>query len=873
MARLTPLMVQYFEIKNKYKDCLLFYRLGDFYELFYEDAIVVSQELGLTLTGKNVGQPERAPMCGVPFHSSDTYVARLIEKGYKVAICEQMEDPRLAKGLVKREVIRVVTPGTILDAKALDETKNHYITAVVASKGGFGLAVCDVSCGDFFAAEFTSAGAGNKLLSELGRLNPAELLSNDFFLSLPLAEVLSKRLDLRPTPCADWMFDYAGAQKTLKSHFHVETLDGYGLRDKRLAVQAAGGLLAYLSETQMNGLEHISRLRTYSDRDFMLLDIQTRRNLELCENQRDKGKKGSLLWVLDRTKTPMGARMLRTWVEQPLLEAAAIQRRLDGVEELKDDPFFRDELREDLSRVKDFERIMSRVVYETANGRDLLALKHSIENLPELGRVLKKGKSGYITELQETWDGLENIGALLEKAISEDTPFTVREGGMLKSGFDPDLDILIRAAEEGETWIRELEERERNATGIKNLKVRYNKVFGYYIEVTRSNLELVPEHYIRKQTLAAAERYTTPELNDLAELILGSADKRVDLEYTLFCQIRDAVALEVDRVLQAAGRVAQLDCLCALAETAAACRYVKPTLTTDGSLRIVAGRHPVVEQVQDVVFVPNDTFLDTGDDRLNIITGPNMAGKSTYMRQVALIVLMAQMGRFVPADEALLPVTDRVFTRVGASDDLSAGQSTFMVEMVEVANILNHATQNSLLILDEIGRGTSTFDGLSIAWAVLEYIADEKTLGAKTLFSTHYHELTELEGKLPGVKNYCVTVKEQGEDIIFLRKIVRGGADQSYGVQVARLAGLPQKVLRRAGAIQKRLSAADIARQSKKIAKEAQAAAQEQASQIDLFHAKETPILDELENMDVLAMTPIQAIEALFNLQKKARGL
>ncbi len=873
MAKITPMMQQYFAIKENYKHCLLFFRLGDFYEMFFEDAVIASKELEITLTGKDWGQEERAPMCGVPFHSADSYIARLVEKGYKVAICEQVEDPKLAKGIVKRDVIRVITPGTMLDQTVLDESKNNYIMAVYGEKGGYGLAVCDVTTGEFQVTQFPTILASQKILDEIARFSPAELICNEGLKEHPIAEEIKKRFQIYLNDIDERMFSFRTAKKTLTDHFRVASLDGFGLEKKNQAVSAAGGLMWYLIETQKNGLEHISALKYYTTGDFMPLDIASRRNLELTETMREKNKRGSLLGVLDETKTAMGARMMRKWVEQPLLQADEIRKRLDGVEELKDDLFLREEIKDVLRTMYDFERIMSRVVYQNANARELAMLKNSIANLPLLKNILSRCKSDCLRELYEKLDPLENIHELIEKAIVEDPPFSVREGGMIREGYCDELDTYSRAKKEGTSWIHQMEEEEREKTGIKNLRIRYNKVFGYYLEVTKSNLEDVPDNYIRKQTLANCERFITPELNDLAELILGSEEKIVALEYDLFTEIRNAVAAEVERIQRCAHMISVLDVLQSLAEVAAARNYVKPVVDDGDVIDIKGGRHPVVEKLMEGQFIPNDTYLDNGETRLAIITGPNMAGKSTYMRQTALIVLMAQIGSFVPADSAHIGIVDRIFTRVGASDDLSAGQSTFMVEMTEVANILHNATSKSLLILDEIGRGTSTFDGLSIAWAVLEYVADPKVIGAKTLFATHYHELSELEGKLAGVKNYCVTVQEQGEDIIFLRKIKRGGADHSYGVQVARLAGLPHKVIKRSNQILKQLNAADITKKAKRIAAESKEQAEETAQQVDMFHLEETQMLEEIKQLDIMAMTPMEALQKLFDLQKKAKGM
>ncbi len=873
MAKITPMMQQYFEIKENYKHCLLFFRLGDFYEMFFEDAVIASKELEITLTGKDWGQEERAPMCGVPFHSADGYIARLVEKGYKVAICEQVEDPKLAKGIVKRDVVRVITPGTVLDNAILDERKNNYILAVYSSAAGYGISACDVSTGEFQTTEFASIQAANKILDEIARFSPAEVICNESFLNNPLANQIQEKFYLYLNDIDNRMFDFATAKDAILKHFQVKTLEGYGLNKKPMAVAAAGALLWYLLETQKNELSHISSVKYYTMADFMLLDVSSRRNLELTETMREKSRKGSLLWVLDKTQTAMGARLLRKWVEQPLLSTEEVQKRLDGVEELYRDLFLREEIKDILRSMYDFERIMSRVIYQSANARDLAALKNSIENLPLFKNILSRCKSSYLSELCANLDPLENIHALINQAIVEDPPFSVREGGMIKSGFNGELDTYAQAKEKGTTWIKQMEEEEKEKTNIKNLKVRFNKVFGYYIEVTKSNIKEVPERYIRKQTLANCERYITPELNDLAEVILGAEEKIVAMEYQLFTEIRNAVAAEVERIQYCAYIVSVVDALQSLADVAQSMNYVKPIVDDGNVISVKDGRHPVVEKMMQDQFIPNDVYLDKDETRLAIITGPNMAGKSTYMRQTALIVLMAQIGSFVPAQAAHIGIVDRIFTRVGASDDLSAGQSTFMVEMTEVANILNNATAKSLLILDEIGRGTSTFDGLSIAWAVLEYIADAKQLGAKTLFATHYHELSELEGKLSGVKNYCIAVQEVGEDIIFLRKIKRGGADHSYGVQVAKLAGLPPKVIRRSGQILKQLNAADITKKAKKIAVESKENSEEAAKQIDMFSIGENVMIDEISKLDVMSMTPIEALQTLFELQKKAKGL
>lgn len=873
MAKVTPMMEQYFEIKNRYRHCLLFFRLGDFYELFFDDAVIGSRELGLTLTGKDWGQKERAPMCGVPFHSADSYIDKLVQSGYKVAICEQVEDPKLAKGIVKRDVIRIVTPGTVIDNEVLDENKNNYIMSIYGDSKGYALAVCDVTTGEFQTAEFTSANAEEKLFDEAARFMPAEIITNGYFLNTPCAGRIRKNLNIDLNDAGDACFAYRNAAKTICRHFDILSVDGLGLGERTFSVCASGGLLDYLYETQKNNLEHIGKITLYSTNDFMLLDVSTRRNLELTETMRENSRRGSLLWVIDKTKTAMGARLLRKWVEQPLINSADINKRLDAVEELKDDFFKREEIKDVLSTMHDFERIMGRIVYKTANARELVNLKNSIENLPQLKKILENSKSGYMEEIYSELDTLEDIFALIDKAIVDDPPFSVREGGMIKEGYSSEADSLLQAKRRGSDWISDMEKQEREKTGIKNLRINYNRVFGYYIEVTKSYLDLVPENYMRKQTLANCERYTTKELNDLADLILGSSDRLIDLEYNIFCDVREKVASQVNRIQYTAYITAVCDAIQSLAETAQAQDYVKPVVDDGEVIDIKDGRHPSVEKMSDGAFIANDVYLDNEDNRLLIITGPNMAGKSTYMRQNAIITILAQIGSFVPASSAHIGVCDRIFTRVGASDDLASGQSTFMVEMTEVANILNNATSKSLLILDEIGRGTSTFDGLSIAWAVMEYIADKKQIGAKTLFATHYHELTELEGKLPGVKNYCITVKEEGEDIIFLRKIKRGGADHSYGIQVARLAGLPNKVIKRSTAILKKLNAADIAKKTRKLADEAKEAAEEEAVQIDMFNIKENQIIDDINKIDVMSLTPIQALQTLFDLQNKIKGM
>ena len=770
----SPMMQHYIKTKEEYEDCILFYRLGDFYEMFFEDAETVSKELELTLTGKDCGLAERAPMCGVPFHAADNYINRLVEKGYKVAICEQMEDPKKAKGIVKREVIRVVTPGTNLYTQALDETKNNYIMSVAYISNRFGIAFADVTTGAFMVTEVEKL---RNLLDEIYKFSPAELICNEAFcMSGVDLEELRNRLHLSVSALDNWYFDDDLCQRTLKDHFHVGTLEGLGLKDYDCATIAAGALLTYLLETQKNSLDHMRKITPYITDKYMLIDSSTRRNLELTETMREKEKRGSLLWVLDKTKTAMGARMLRSFIEQPLIEEEAINQRLDAVEEINRQEMDREEIREYLGPVYDLERLISRVSYQSANPRDLIAFKTSIGMIPHIRRLLGQFQSEELKKVYEDMDELQDLYQVLDKAIVEDPPLAMKEGGIIKDGYDQQIDDYRQAKTKGKTWLAELEAEEKEKTGIKNLKIKYNKVFGYYLEVTNSFKDMVPDYYTRKQTLTNAERYITPRLKELEDMILGAEDKLYALEYDRFAEIRNMIAGEVERIQKTARAIAKLDAYLSMALVASRNQYVRPKINTRGIIDIKDGRHPVVEKmITNDMFIPNDTYLDNGKNRISVITGPNMAGKSTYMRQTALIVLMAQIGSFVPASKANIGIVDRIFTRVGASDDLASGQSTFMVEMTEVANILRNATAKSLLILDEIGRGTSTFDGLSIAWAVIEHISNPRLLGAKTLFATHYHELTELEGKLPGVNNYCIAVKERGDDIVFLRKIVKGG--------------------------------------------------------------------------------------------------
>ena len=877
ISKLSPMMAEYVKTKQQYKDCILFYRLGDFYEMFFEDALTVTKELEITLTGKDCGLEERAPMCGVPFHAAETYINRLIEKGYKVAICEQVEDPKKAKGLVKREVIRVVTPGTTLDAASLDESKNNYLMSIVSMEDHFGCAIADISTGDCFLTEVDKP---QKLLDEINKFVPAEIICNDaFFMSGVDTDDLKNRLGICVFPLDAWYFDDSLCKRTLKEHFHVNTLEGLGIQDYDSGVIASGALFLYLQETQKSALSHMAGIRPYAAEKYMLIDSSSRRNLELVETLREKNKRGSLLWVLDKTKTAMGARTLRSYVEQPLIDAQEINRRLEALEELNKSPMLRDEIREYLNPIYDLERLISRISYQSANPRDLVAFASSLEMLPHIRQILKDFKTPLLTELYEDMDPLEDIASLIKSAIVEEPPLAQKDGGIIREGYHEDVDKFRRSRTDGKKWLTELEAREKERTGIKNLKIKYNRVFGYSLEVTNSFKELVPENYIRKQTLTNAERYITQELKDLENLILGAEDKLYALEYELFCEVRDKVGAEVVRIQKTAKAVAALDVFASLALVAQRNNYVRPRINESGVLDIKNGRHPVVEQmIEHDMFIANDTYLDNQKKRVSIITGPNMAGKSTYMRQTALIVLMAQIGSFVPADKANIGIVDRIFTRVGASDDLASGQSTFMVEMTEVANILRNATAKSLLILDEIGRGTSTFDGLAIAWAVIEHISDTKLCGAKTLFATHYHELTELEGKISGVNNYCIAVKEKGDDIVFLRKIVKGGADKSYGIQVAKLAGVPDSVIRRAKELVEELSDADITAAVKDLtsaSKKKQKIVYDQVdmAQMSLFDTvQDNDIVEEIRNLDMSHLTPMEAMNILYNLQNKIQN-
>lgn len=861
-TKLTPMMQQYMDIKEKYKDCIVFFRLGDFYEMFFEDAITASKELEITLTGRDCGQEDRAPMCGVPHHSSENYINKLISKGYKVAICEQVEDANLAKGIVRRDVVRIVTPGTNLNMQSLDEKKNNYLMCIYNNLANYGIAYVDVTTGDFYTTQINSY---IKLLDEIAKIQPSEIIYNDNIndntvLLETIEEKFSPYMGLRE----DWYFDKNRCIETIKNHFQIATIKGLGISESNEAIIASGVLLEYIYDTQKNKLDHITGINYYMTSDYMILDISTRRNLELVETLREKERKGSLLWVLDKTKTAMGARLLRNYIEQPLLNDNTINERLDAVEELKDNLILREEVKELLNPIYDMERLMGKISCQTVNCRDLIAFKQSLSMLPHIKTVLSHCNSNLLLNIHNNFDDLNDLFILIDKSIEEEPPISVKEGNIIKMGYNEDVDKLRNACFNGKQWIADLEAKERELTGIKNLKIKFNKVFGYYIEITKSNIHLAPDRYTRKQTLANSERYITPELKEMENTILGAQEKVIALEYDLFVEIRNLLAEEVARIKHTAKHISTIDVIRALSEVADKQSYVRPTIVKDKKIHIINGRHPVIEKMMpNNMFISNDTYLDEEEHRFSIITGPNMAGKSTYMRQVALIVLMAQIGSFVPADKAEIGTVDRIFTRVGASDDLATGQSTFMVEMTEVANILRNATKDSLLILDEIGRGTSTFDGLSIAWAVVEYIANRQKIGAKTLFATHYHELTELEGKIDGLQNYCISVKEKGDDIIFLRKIIPGGADKSYGVQVAKLAGVPDFVVERAKDILEELNEADIAKRAKNVKLVSDKVVQ--PIQINLFD--DSNVVDELKKINVNNITPIEALNLLSELK------
>jgi len=867
LAKLTPMMQQYMDIKERYKDCILFFRLGDFYEMFFSDAELASRELEITLTGRDCGLDERAPMCGVPYHAAHTYISRLIAKGYKVAICDQLEDPATAKGIVKRDVSRVITPGTVIDPAMLEEKKNNYLMAVYCQQIYFGIAVVDVSTGEFYATQITWGSSMKKLIDEISKYKPSEIIANEALTTKPeYKSYFGEYLKIEPSIIDGEMFSLKNSQDKL-----IEIFNENPFNNLDLAQCASGALISYLESTQKVDLKHIEKVKIYKIEQYMMLDSASRRSLEITETMRDSKKKGSLLWVLDKTSTSMGGRKLRQWIEQPLLDVDEINLRLDAVAELKESFMVRNELMELLRGVYDIERLTSKLVFGTVNARDLLAINSSLSKLPYIKELIKDLKADYNRQLYERLDLLEDICALIDAAINEDPPLSVKEGGIIKDGYDQLVDEYRHASTEGKAWISELEARERERTGIKSLKIRYNDNFGYYIEVTKANIGQVPDDYVRKQTLVNCERYTMDRLKDLEGKILGAETKVIQREYELFCQVRDTVSQHVKRLKTTADCLSVLDVLCSYADVADRNQYVRPVVYEGGIIEIRNGRHPVVEKMlEDTQFVPNDTWLDNDENRISIITGPNMAGKSTYMRQVALITLMAQAGCFVPAEYARIGLVDRIFTRIGASDDLASGQSTFMVEMTEVANILENATPRSLLILDEIGRGTSTYDGLSIAWAVIEYINDKAKLGCRTLFATHYHELTELEEKLHGIKNYCVSVRKKGNDIIFLRKLMRGGADKSYGVEVAGLAGIPANVIERAKMILEELDEADINQTSRKKKQKPV------DGQLDLFTSStltkaEREVIDELKMIDPSLLTPLDALNKLYSLQQKLK--
>ena len=865
MAEYSPLMQQYFSIKEEHKDSILFFRVGDFYEMFFDDAILASRELEITLTGKECGQEERAPMCGVPYHAVDTYVSRLIEKGYKVAICEQLEDPKTTKGMVKRDVIRIVTPGTVIESNMLDEKKNNYIMSILKKGIYFGIAICDISTGDFFATQIAENNNFSTLLDEIAKYSPAEIVVNSFlYSSLEEINAIRKRFNSYIDNSPDENF--VPNNEELLSSYNIEcenkpldSLEGF-----ELAAGAITSLLQYLTSTQKIKLEHINHINIYNLQKYMSLDITARRNLELLERQYDKGKKGTLLWVLDKTSTSMGGRLIRRWISEPLMDRVNINSRLEAVQDLKDNTILREELQKALKKVYDIERLVGKISYGNSNGREMNSLKASLEQIPEIKELLKQSQAPLIIALNNNLDDCHDLAKLINDAIVDDPPITIKDGGVIKEGYNSLVDEYKKASTEGKTWLLELEQREKERTGIKNLKIGFNKVFGYYLEVTKSNLGYVPDYYIRKQTLTNGERYITEELNELESKILTAEEKLVGLEYELFLQIRDELARNIQRLQKTASVIATLDVIASLATVADDMNYVRPIVDNEGEIDIKEGRHPVIEKMIDSgSFVANDTYLNGEADRLSIITGPNMAGKSTYMRQVALITLMAQIGSFVHASYAKIGIVDKIFTRVGASDDLSMGQSTFMVEMMEVANILREATKNSLIILDEIGRGTSTYDGLSIAWAVVEHITNKEKCGAKTLFATHYHELTELENTVEGVKNYSIAVKEKGEDIIFLRKIVKGGTDESYGIHVAKLAGVPQTVVKRSNEILRSLEKKNMLTGQKKENKK------QPEGQLDFYNYKLAEIAHEIDKINLNELTPIDALNTLMKMKEK----
>ncbi|MCQ2479138.1 MAG: DNA mismatch repair protein MutS [Clostridia bacterium] len=871
MAEMTPMMRQYLETKKEYPDAILMYRLGDFYEMFFDDAKTASRELELVLTGRDCGMPERAPMCGVPFHSVDGYLARLVAKGYKVAICEQMEDPATAKGIVKREVIRVVTPGTVIESNMLDESKNNYLSAIVVDGNKAGICFADVSTGAVHLTYIDSKDAQSKIVNELGRFMPSEILYSEQAISnKKLKEFIKNRLNCMAEEIPENALDFSENLQLVLSHFKVDSMEALGVSGEE-AIIALGATLGYLHDVQKKSVDNIRSVEFYSESQFMKIDVSSRRNLELTETMRNRERKGTLLWVLDKTKTAMGKRLIRSWIEQPLVSLPKIEKRHHAVAELAENPMALDSVTDALCDIVDMERLMARIVYETANAKELRSLLAAIKTIPLLKGALSGFSCQLLKELDNSLDTLSDVKQLIESAISEDPPFTVREGGMIKDGFNTELDSLRDIVVNGKGYIAKVQMDEQERTGIKKLKIGYNRVFGYYIEVPNSFKDLVPEEYIRKQTLASCERYITQELKELESKVLGAQERIVKLEYEIFTLVRSKVADEYFRIQKTASAIAAVDAICSFATVSINNGYVCPTMTERPVIDIKDGRHPVVEKMmKDSPFVPNDTVLDCGENRCAIITGPNMAGKSTYMRQVALIVLMAQCGCFVPASSAEIGITDSIFTRVGASDDLASGQSTFMVEMSEVANILKNATSKSLLIFDEIGRGTSTFDGMSIARAVLEHTADKKRLGAKTLFATHYHELTELEEKMEGVKNYNIAVKKRGDDITFLRRIIRGGADGSYGIEVAKLAGVPNSVVNRARAILKELEETAAPVHMSEMPKEQN---DDPFMQLSFAGGAGSSIIDELKMIDVNTLTPIEAMQKLYEMVNEAKKI
>ncbi len=873
MAELSPMMKQYLEIKKNNPDAILFFRLGDFYEMFFDDAKIASQELELVLTGRDCGLEERAPMCGVPFHSCESYIARMVAKGYKIAICEQTEDPAQAKGLVKREVVRVITPGTVIESSMLDEGKNNYLCSICHTGNAVGICFADCSTGELYATQIDGEDVSLRVINELGRFRPSEILMNEACrVDTMLRDFIVSRLQLKEQYLPDASFDADVSEQIVTEQYRVSSLSAIGLQDYPCAVSAIGCLLSYLKETQMSGLERFHRPEVYSDVQYMQLDLTARRNLELLETMRNKDKRGSLLGVLDCTRTAMGKRLIRTWIERPLINPAPISRRHNAVDELVHQTMLRSELRELLSSIYDLERIMTRVVYGSANAKELRSLWQTICNLQPIKAQLGGVSASLLQDIEKAIDPLDDLRDLIDRALVDEPPFSVREGGMIREGYNAEIDQLRFEMTDGKGVIARVEAEEKEKTGIKTLKVGYNRVFGYYIEVSRSFSEQVPEHYIRKQTLANAERFITQELKELEARVLGAKDRVVALEYQLFTELRLAVAAQLHRIQFTAQAVARLDVLCSFAEVAVKRQYTRPIVDTSGMIQIKNGRHPVVESLQDAPFVPNDTYLDQNENRVAVITGPNMAGKSTFMRQTALITLMAQIGSFVPAEAATIGVVDSIFTRVGASDDLASGQSTFMLEMSEVASILRNATSKSLIVFDEIGRGTSTYDGMSIARAVLEFVTDKKKIGAKTLFATHYHELTVMEDELAGVKNYNIAVKKRGDDITFLRRIVRGPADDSYGIEVAKLAGIPESVVSRAKEILRSLDEgeAPAPRGTKERFAEP---ALDMGGQMSLLPMAENSVIERLRTLDINTLTPIEALQTLYELAKEAQSM